>query len=568
MISHKTFLSAATLAATMWLSSVTTVAQTAAAQASTALGRITGRVVNENGRPLPYARILLRRVDANNSETINTTSDREGRFEISGLQPLSYYIFAFLQGYAPLLRDDGPLDFYRVGDSVTLVLTKGGVITGAVTDNAGEPVVGVDVRASLLRGGKSLPFPYSQFGSSSPTDDRGIYRIYGLAEGTYVVWAGGGSQTNPSQDAFVDDVPTYAPAATRDTAQEIVVRAGVETTNVDIHYRGDSGHVVSGRASGPEISQFFISLTAASGPEWEKRTFQNPNRGFQLEAVDDGDYYLVATTFRSDGQLMVSPAKQIKVRNADVTGVELLVQPLSTIAGRLVLEEIKTTQCSDKQRPVFTETLVSAQSNGPTTLDRILKVPAAKTNADERGDFLLKNLPSGRYYFTTEYFAKDWYLKSLSLPPTESASPKPGKPIDASRTWTTLKPGERLNGLTITVAQGAASLVGRFSSSKGEASTERFYVHLVPTDKESLDDPLRFYVGPVTAEGRFALTNIAPGHYLVLAQRATDEFPSLTSLRSPDATASRLKLRRAAESLKTEVELKPCQRVTDLNLRQ
>ena len=60
---------------------------------------------------------------------------------------------------------------------------------------------------------------------------------------------------------------------------------------------------------------------------------------------------------------MLSAAKQIKVRGSDVSGVELVVQPLSSVTGRVVLEETKTTECSDKQRPVFTETLVSAQSS-------------------------------------------------------------------------------------------------------------------------------------------------------------------------------------------------------------
>ena len=66
---------------------------------------------------------------------------------------MSYQIFAFLQGYAPLLRgdlDDTQAGVYHVGDSVTLVLTKGGVITGTVTNQAGEPVVGVTVRALMV----------------------------------------------------------------------------------------------------------------------------------------------------------------------------------------------------------------------------------------------------------------------------------------------------------------------------------------------------------------------------------------------------------------------------------
>ena len=261
---------------------------------------------------------------------------------------------------------------------------------------------------------------------------------------------------------------------------------------------------------------------------------------------------------------MLSPTKQIKVRGADVSGVELVVQPLSSVAGRVVLEEIKTTECSDKQRPVFTETIVSAQNAS----DTFAHIPwsIGTVNADEQGNILLKNLPPGRYYFNTQYFAKDWYLKSLSFASSETASTKAGKKTDAARTWTTLKPGDRLNGLTITLAQGAASLHGQIVLGKGETPAGKLYVYLIPAEREMADDPLRFYGGAVTAEGTVALNNVAPGRYLVLA--VTDESVSpLTKLRSPDETAYRGSLRRIAETVKAEVELKSCQKAVDLKVR-
>jgi hypothetical protein len=172
-------------------------------------------------------------------------------------------------------------------------------------------------------------------------------------------------------------------------------------------------------------------------------------------------------------------------------------------------------------------------------------LPAAA--ADDKGNVLLKNLPAGRYYFTTQYFAKNWYLKSLS------------------RDSITLKPGEQFNGLTITLAQGASSVSGEVVLSKGESPAANLYVYIVPAEKESADDALRFYGAAVTAEGKVALNNLAPGRYLVLAQ-ATTESP-LTRLRSPEEKTYRLKLRREAEAAKNEIELKPCQTLNDLKVR-
>ena len=108
--------------------------------------------------------------------------------------------------------------------------------------------------------------------------------------------------------------------------------------------------------------------------------------------MDDGDYSITAIAERPGGELMFSAPKQITVRGADVSGVELIVQPMSSVAGRVVLEETKNTECSNEQRPVFSETLVSAQNKGIDTFKLIPRFPRPTVNADEAGNVLLKNL--------------------------------------------------------------------------------------------------------------------------------------------------------------------------------
>jgi hypothetical protein len=104
--------------------------------------------------------------------------------------------------------------------------------------------------------------------------------------------------------------------------------------------------------------------------------------------------------------------------------------------------------------------------------------------------------------------------------------------------------------------------------SKGETPAQKLYVYLIPAEREMVDDPLRFYGAAVTAEGKVALDNLAPGRYLVFAQEVTDESVSpLTRLRSPGETTYRSSLRRKAETVKSEIELKPCQKVVDLKVR-
>lgn len=529
-------------------------------------GKITGRVVNEKGQPLPNARILVRAVGAMTSNQ-ETSTDQDGKFEISGLDRVNYQVFAWLSAYAPQLRDpsDTQSNNFRVGDSVTLVFTKGGVITGTVTTQTGEPLVGVRVRAKMI-GDNLPPFPYGQMPLERMTDDRGIYRMYGLPAGTYVVWAGGPA-TTPDVDPFEGDVPTYSPSSTRDTAAEITVRPGEETNNVDIRYRGEPGHVVSGTVTGPETDQqmaFGIDLTSARDGRvlWNSMTSVQPRdgRGFAFQGIDDGDYYVTARSFLPSQEWALSASKRIKVRGADVTGIELVTQPLGSVSGRIVLQESNATECTDKERPLFSETLVSAwhkESEATKDLPRFIWSIGAPFNPDAEGNVKLRNLAPGDYRFVAQFSGKYWYLHSISLPSKTQAA----KPIDAARTWTTIKSGDRLTGLTVTLAQGAASLRGQIATAEGEALPERLSVYLVPAERERAEDVLRYFAAQVTPDGKIALNNLAPGRYWILAQPAVD------NLRLPDATETRSNLRRAAETATTEIEFKPCQNVVDFRLK-
>ena len=78
---------------------------------------------------------------------------------------------------------------------------------------------------------------------------------------------------------------------------------------------------------------------------------------------------------------------------------------------------------------------------------------------------------------------------------------------------------------------------------------------------------LRFFASSVSPEGSFALNNLPPGRYRVIAQAAgANESNILSKLRLPDEAEARAKLLRDAEAGKIETEFKPCQNVTDYRL--
>ena len=82
----------------------------------------------------------------------------------------------------------------------------------------------------------------------------------------------------------------------------------------------------------------------------------------------------------------------------------------------------------------------------------------------------------------------------------------------------------------------------------------------MPSKSDKADDVLRHFAAPVAEDGSFSMEHVPPGRYWTLAKIATSEKEASTAaLRLPAMAEARVKLRRAAEDAKNEIELKPCQ---------
>lgn len=143
-------------------------------------------------------------------------TDGEGRFFFADLPAGEYFLEATKDGYAPgtygqrrawgqsqlvsLTEGERPTD-------ITLKVWKYGVIAGTVVDEAGEPVVGVAVRALI----KDVIAGRNRYGNmqvipelvpATTTDDRGMFRLSQLMPGTYVVFVPSTQTTVPA--AFME----------------------------------------------------------------------------------------------------------------------------------------------------------------------------------------------------------------------------------------------------------------------------------------------------------------------------------------------------------------------------
>ncbi len=542
---------------------------------STKLGSITGRVLAD-GQPVNNASITATSLNSTGQSRAVPTNDA-GDFEVKGLEPGVYRIRAAAPGYVSPSTDSDEETYYRVGDPVRLTMTRGGVITGKVLRAEDEPVVAIRVRATMIRDMNGKSPTTVEASLDELTDDRGIYRIYGLAPGRYVVFAGGRGSRGFGTNAYDNDAPTYSPSSTRDTAAEISVGSGEEKA-VDIRYRGDVGHAVSGTVIAPTNPNApWISINLArlieAAPDVRMSTYQNAGgKGFEFYGVTDGEYLVWAQYAPGSGETFVSEPRRITVKGADVTGIELTAKPLATVGGELVLEPSTAEACKEKRRPLFDETLVAIQRNpkaAPKDQPQVPLYGAAQASPDKTGSFVLRNLAVGQYSLEVRFFARYWYLRSITQRTATATSKEAtnSQTTDVARTWFTLKSGDRVTGLKVTLAEGAASLAGQITVPPDQKLPPQMFIYLVPAEKERSDDVLRFFAAQVEADGSFALDHLPPGHYWSLAKVTSEgELTSTAKLRLPGSAEARLKIRREAEAAKFEVELKPCQNASDHKL--
>jgi hypothetical protein len=120
--------------------------------------------------------------------------------------------------------------------------------------------------------------------------------------------------------------------------------------------------------------------------------------------------------------------------------------------------------------------------------------------------------------------------------------------------------------LTITLAEGAASIRGRVTTTENQTAPANLNVFVVPAEREKADDVLRYFAVDIASDQSFSADNLPPGRYWIVAQPRLPSDKPGNNLRLPDANENRTKIRTAAELSKNEVELKPCQNLTDYRL--
>jgi hypothetical protein len=170
------------------------------AQVPVASATLSGIVVTSDVVPQPVRRAAVSVIGGPRAATYQAVTDDDGRYTLAGLLPGTYRLTASRPAFVTLINPPVVLEPGQQATDVRLLVARGAVITGTVRHTDGAPVPNLEMR---VEGQDSI-----RATRTVHTDDRGVYRFYGLPAGTYLVSArpraveGGPSQI--PTDAEVD----------------------------------------------------------------------------------------------------------------------------------------------------------------------------------------------------------------------------------------------------------------------------------------------------------------------------------------------------------------------------
>lgn len=387
---------------------------------------ITGRVISTDGTPLARARVMARSDELRVGRIART--DESGRYEIRDLQAGRYTVTATRSGFITLSygqrrpRERGTPIELATGSRLSRIdfaLPPGSVITGRVLDETGEPLVGATVTAlqyTYRRGSRTLT---SEGGDR--TDDRGVYRIFGLMPGEYYLraeveerggWGRRGFDIEEQEEpSTFDYAPGYYPGgSTPSSSGQLHLEVGQELTNIDFAVQLVASVKVEGFVNGPDgrpADNARLALVNDDGTGFQNgtRTRIAPDGSFSLSRVVPGRYRLVASGRATGSSDRLSAMQPLTVGGTDLDNLVVRLSRGPDITGQVVVEGSTPLPPED-----LTDLRIQVIGTGDTGFGR---------DADEEpeidGTFTIEGVPPGPLVVAVDRLPTGWGLARVEL---------------------------------------------------------------------------------------------------------------------------------------------------------
>jgi protocatechuate 3,4-dioxygenase beta subunit len=481
---------------------------------SRAPATIAGRVTLD-GAGAPGAHVMLKlHVDKfiptsifgdEQSPTSSAVTDAEGRYRLTDVSPGAYRVSVF----APVYVVEGDIEPLTPGktinvaegdnvDNMDFSLTRGAVITGKVTDDKDRPVIAAPVNVYTLNvyGYRRSPnIPKSRY-VRWETDDRGVYRIFGLEAGRYMVAAGfdsAGGSTGGYRITFHPD------AVDEEKARVVEVRSGDEAANVDIKVAAPvKGYFVTGRVldadSGEPVPGVMVTYVGGSGVR-TGRPVTNALGEFRFENMTPDSYRAHIVNVNQQGRGAPTFGEEIKfeVVDSDLSGLEFRMSRGATISGAVAIEGSN----DPSLRAKLAQVSLFVQSGSRTMFSLS---PGGNGTISPNGTFKLSNVQSGKTFIITGFDnPKGFALLRVEHNGVEVK----GLNVNA---------GDQITGVRLVFSYGNGVIAGRVEVKGGSLpSGARMRVYCMREGERTTVEPTKF--SEVDGRGQFLIEGLTQGTY-------------------------------------------------------
>jgi hypothetical protein len=382
------------------------------------------------------------------------------------------------------------------------------VIAGRILDEDGGPFAGATVEALVTRteGGKDVLFAMA----SVQTDDRGEFRLFGLAPGSYYVSAADPAFASVSTPKGVLHYsPTYFPGTPRADQARRVTIDGSAPPRVEFKLQ----LVPPARVSGQLVTYDVLPLlsgaiimtaieedgTPGIAPE-QPEMF--PDGRFTFGGVAPGRYQIRARGQTDPRAASMFAAYSLEVSGKDVEGIQLALRPGATLDGRVTVAAV-----GGGKRPALSTLRVRAPFvDGDSFGDSL----TGNVGAD--GRFALRGIMKGPHQIVVDGLEPPWMLESVSFHGS-----------DITDLQLAVEDRELLRDVRIVISDRGGEVGGIVQNPRQRPLANAGVLVCANTPVFWLRTSRRSRITFTDREGRWHVSGLPPGEYFAVAADTIDE---------------------------------------------
>jgi hypothetical protein len=479
-------------------------------------------------------------------------TDAQGGFEFRNVDPGDYTLSCSKSGFVGASygakSSNAPAAKITVRDSQDLKdidcrMQKGGVITGVVTNDEGDPVVfgQVQVMVKTYRRGQ----PTLTAGKSASTDDRGRYRIFDLSPGRYYVQASrpGSGPTNSRDTAYTKVI--YPGASRLQDAEAVQLLPGAEVGGIDMVLRIVSTYSITGKVVDMQSGR---ALAGGNVNAMAEDFMMNGGGGgaqikqdgtFQVKGLLPGRYRLtVSAGFGGRGGFGGDPGggpggrggpgggggprpftKEVELSASNIDNLTITITPGSTVKGKL---EATGGAVPDNSRVSLTPRSDNVGFRGPGMVGQ------AQVNPD--GTFEIADVQPGTYDLAVMNrggMGAPGGFGGFNAPPTTSSgfflSALSSGGSDVLDSGIVVPEGGASVQIAATIDFSSASVTGHALTEDG-GPMGGVPVVLVSSDPKKRLIDRYFKTTFADINGNYSISSVIPGSYIALVWPGTDPY--------------------------------------------